>query len=152
MRGKPSQLLVDVSVGGITPAHAGKTRPVPSTWARIWDHPRVCGENVTLFRSIFQGLGSPPRVRGKPYCFTENASAFGITPACAGKTPAPPSLGRRRRDHPRVCGENNMQGKKLDHVEGSPPRVRGKLFCMNNFYKGIGITPAHAGKTLLGRS
>ena len=31
-----------------------------------------------------------------------------------------------KRDHPRVCGEKILFGLKLDDLEGSPPRMRGK--------------------------
>ena len=53
-------------------------------------------------------------------------------------------------DHPRGCGENFG----LDFIgvcrEGSPPRMRGKPgFELDNIASS-GITPADAGKTLLG--
>ena len=45
VRGKPSQLLLDVSVGRITPACAGKTVDISRLLSIQKDHPRVCGEN-----------------------------------------------------------------------------------------------------------
>ena len=54
------------------------------------------------------------------------------------------------KDHPRACGENLQKTKNNIAHRGSPPRMRGK-----RGYSGISphtrrITPAHAGKTLLG--
>ena len=70
----------------ITPACAGKT-----CWAYVpgrscEDHPRVCGENQSLRLVSFLSMGSPPRVRGKPFRAVVSDESGGITPACAGKT------------------------------------------------------------------
>ena len=70
----------------ITPAGAGKTlfnsQPIKSAK----DHPRRCGENLTLMGFLLVQLGSPPQVRGKPFA-TDGAAVYaGITPAGAGKT------------------------------------------------------------------
>ena len=97
-------------------------------------------------------------------------SLHGITPACAGKTLH--ELERAMsydgaRDHPRVCGENDLKQllkmQKQDHprvcgenfrlpefslpVLGSPPRVRGKQTPIASATSFWGITPACAGKT-----
>ena len=53
----------------------------------------------------------------------------------------------RRKDHPRVCGENGTQSSIFRPVVGSPPRVRGKLKGKIFFIAMCGITPACAGKT-----
>ena len=46
----------------------------------------MCGENTVTNLSILEGIGSPPRVRGKrAFGFVEILET-GITPACAGKT------------------------------------------------------------------
>ena len=75
-----------VKVGGITPAHAGKTAFLLSGSYGIWDHPRACGENWTQYTSLPSFEGSPPRMRGKlPRDYLQK-SATGITPAHAGKT------------------------------------------------------------------
>ena len=70
---------------GITPACAGKSAIPCFSWLRCWDHPRVCGEkNVKKLKTMWK-VGSPPRVRGKDKVLSAFGSAFGITPACAGK-------------------------------------------------------------------
>ena len=53
------------------------------------------------------------------------------------------------RAHPRVCGENIMQGWSHVREMGSSPRVRGKpRLCRRTFW-GSGLIPACAGKTAL---
>ena len=47
-------------------------------------------------------------MRGKLYRMEKIKGNLRITPACAGKT-IPDSLSEaNKRDHPRVCGENNL--------------------------------------------
>ena len=70
------------------------------------DHPRRCGENLTVFQLCPKSPGSPPQVRGKP----ENPGAVDwntrITPAGAGKTFWKVNGYGNLEDHPRRCGEN----------------------------------------------
>ena len=71
-----------------------------------------------------------------------------ITPAGAGKT-----VVIRRRfalawDHPRRCGENEMQVITARVSEGSPPQVRGKRRGYTYSLHQKRITPAGAGKTV----
>ena len=75
-----------------------------------------------------------------------------ITPAHAGKTSTAESNRSLWADHPRACGENILQKHRLRMVHGSPPRMRGKQSQKVALYKGIRITPAHAGKTGTGES
>ena len=71
---------------GITPAWAGKSgagrQAVPSSQ----DHPRVGGEKFRLKPVCFLIRGSPPRGRGKVMTIRAAETAFGITPAWAGKS------------------------------------------------------------------
>ena len=70
----------------ITPAYAGKTH-IPSIFREIFqDHPRVCGENLTIAALALIGDGSPPRMRGKQILHNEQKQLLRITPAYAGKT------------------------------------------------------------------
>ena len=55
------------------------------------------------------------------------------------------------KDHPRRCGENGEFIPYADGVVGSPPQVRGKLYCFACGAGGDGITPAGAGKTVFRR-
>ena len=82
-----------------------------------------------IVRVSFCAEGSPPRVRGKAE-HTLIAFAFlRITPARAGKSCCRNSLGCCRWDHPRACGEKLFQFFAKLFFQGSPPRVRGKVFA-----------------------
>ena len=48
MRGKVAFQLVQRSLKGITPAHAGKSRRCTCIASGSWDHPRACGEKLCL--------------------------------------------------------------------------------------------------------
>ncbi len=110
----------------------------------------MCGENnrTTPYRGGVQG--SPPRVRGKPSGLSVFTIVIGITPACAGKTYYMGLWAGEIRDHPRVCGENMRIEWECLILEGSPPRVRGKLHLLAEALCRFGITPACAGKTVHG--
>ena len=91
-------------------------------------------------------------MRGKLARNTLAEVALRITPACAGKTTVCAFLRWGRQDHPRVCGENlNLIASKLRGA-GSPPRVRGKPQQLFEIFEQLRITPACAGKTLIGWS
>ena len=132
---------------GITPAHAGKTQSVMWLRRAKRDHPRACGENLNLESSKNIGMGSPPRMRGKPTFHSDGTVRIGITPAHAGKTMGFASWQEVGRDHPRACGENIHSALSVSPCQGSPPRMRGKLEDKTLVRLAQGITPAHAGKT-----
>ena len=69
-----------------------------------------------------------------------------ITPAYAGKRSNRIWKGITCGDHPRVCGEKISPTDEMEMMEGSPPRMRGKV--VNGLKDGddAGITPAYAGK------
>ena len=87
----------------------------------------MCGEKAGLVFQLACPLGSPPRMRGKGFCFHLDSCCPGITPACAGKSPAI-----------MVCS--------LEYW-GSPPRMRGKVCADVIVHIQPGITPACAGKS-----
>ena len=65
MRGKVSELAATLGASGITPAYAGKSRPLTQPGGAYWDHPRVCGEKKETKQKKLTKKGSPPRMRGK---------------------------------------------------------------------------------------
>ena len=86
MRGRRGQLF-DVHPGlRLTPAYAGKTFGRHSRGTSLSAHPRVCGEDTDQHHHIQFGLGSPPRMRGRPGDRSRRIRARGLTPAYAGKT------------------------------------------------------------------
>ena len=86
-------------------------------------------------------------MRGKERAYLGTGIHSGITPACAGKRPAPPAQLPLLKDHPRVCGEKDERIAQSDELAGSPPRMRGKGNLKIALVLGVGITPAHAGKS-----
>ena len=131
----------------ITPACAGK-RSV-SSWAicPAWDHPRMCGEKlVTEFITRYM-MGSPLRVRGKVGPVIQLRAGPGITPAYAGKRGRKEVAPMSNRDHPRVCGEKITDETIGVVIQGSPPRVRGKVSVLLVDVVMLRVTPACAGKS-----
>ena len=70
-----------------------------------------------------------------------------ITPAYAGKTRLSEDEKNGTKDHPRVCGKDNAHRSAFQRRAGSPPRMRERPKAMDGILKGVGITPAYAGKT-----
>ena len=170
MRGKAEVRHERDQEPGITPACAGKRHCPRFRPGKTRDHPRVrgeksslmqmdvgplgsphvCGEKDAICKSCPARQGSPSRMRGKagwPLC---GLPCIGITPAYAGKSQPWRSYSQRRWDHPRVCGEKRpaVDGKRP--LRGSPPHVRGKVKDPVPVSALVGITPACAGKSLIG--
>ena len=93
-------------------------------------------------------LRSPPRMRGKGPQHLPPALQNGITPAYAGESFGSFCFLSFRQDHPRVCGEKQAAVALPQPVLGSPPRMRGKACLTLIIRLLLGITPAHAGKSL----
>ena len=146
MRGKAIQSRPDYPDNGITPAYAGKSPQGLRTAVHSRDHPRVCGEKARTLIVQNEPQGSPPRMRGKALTDPCIALCHGITPACAGKRPLPSFPVLSLWDHPRVCGEKGTTEMCKLHKQGSPPRVRGKVFAFAHVNVYERITPACAGK------
>ena len=107
----------------------------------------MCGEKCCRFQQLADLQGSPPRVRGKENTAYGCMNLSGITPACAGKSMAYLPLIRILEDHPRVCGEKELTIHAPKVVQGSPPRVRGKVCALSALRLKERITPACAGKS-----
>ena len=113
----------------ITPAYAGK---------RVCD---ACGEEADE--------GSPPPMRGKEEDWSGKALKVRITPAYAGKRACGGRDEKRRKDHPRLCGEKLHMLASQTIVRGSPPPMRGKAIFLYSLHNVKRITPAYAGKSPL---
>ena len=146
------QLCQSITTDGITPAHAGKRYFYVLGDVNKRDHPRTRGEKLSVPSSKRPLTGSPPHTRGKVCSTRCRASSQGITPAHAGKSKFLHGLSLSYRDHPRTRGEKVQNGKISDYTIGSPPHTRGK--GSNGAYSNRSrrITPAHAGKSLNGKS
>ena len=87
-------------------------------------------------------------MRGKAGKHRGHVPASRITPAYAGKSPGDENRQDAARDHPRVCGEKKIANSDELAVEGSPPRMRGKVL-KNRVKSGQPrITPRMRGKVV----
>ena len=86
MRGKGSFVLLLGELIRITPACAGKSLVQLFQNLHHEDHPRVCGEKLSLLLLSKADRGSPPRMRGKEFWAVHQLPPLGITPAYAGKS------------------------------------------------------------------
>ena len=73
----------------------------------------------------------------------------GIIPAYAGNTRQTAGEGQEGWDHPRVCGEHDIDRPAPFRVRGSSPRMRGTHDGRFSAIKQVGIIPAYAGNTSL---
>ena len=149
MRGKGFGQITRKIKPGITPAHAGKRAARAGGRAHSRDHPRTCGEKACLSAIASHASGSPPHMRGKVAGGSGKTLLTGITPAHAGKSLNQLLILGISWDHPRTCGEKKCHAVHRTLVQGSPPHMRGKGGTYHTMGRGLGITPAHAGKSVL---
>ena len=148
MRGAGSIAFSVLWLFGIIPACAGSSCSTYESANKMWDHPRVCGEQSSVTFDAYHAPGSSPRVRGAVTYSVELEVRNGIIPACAGSRCTFASWSRRCGDHPRVCGEQSSSWRLMPTRRGSSPRVRGAAFCRLKRLKAVGIIPACAGSRL----
>ena len=148
MRGKDALAACRQAQQRITPAYAGKSNYDGNACDKREDHPRLCGEKLTIRKSRKHRIGSPPPMRGKVHMCIVPSTAFGITPAYAGKSARIRPAKHWIEDHPRLCGEKRKTVISSFKDLGSPPPMRGK--GDNQIQEAIDkrITPAYAGKSL----
>ena len=108
------------------------------------------GEKLISWQTVPPLLGSPPHGRGKGDNHRSYESLTRITPAWAGKRGGFPSAIALSKDHPRMGGEKFQRSYSARISGGSPPHGRGKELCDSCLRIRQRITPAWAGKRLLG--
>ena len=111
----------------IIPAHAGQTRHHQTCRRPRPDHPRACGANKRSVDLQGSGVGSSPRMRGKHDVSKGARQRRRIIPAHAGQTPSWGCRCLPWSDHPRACGANTLPESWRPPMDGSSPRMRGKL-------------------------
>ena len=134
----------------ITPAHAGRIIDIPGQPIKFEDHPRACGKNCHIVVNGQPGVGSPPRMREEFSSVKTIIMKFGITPAHAGRIHCCEVYRPNNKDHPRACGKNHVCPAHVTSSVGSPPRMREEFREAQNRCRGVGITPAHAGRICSG--
>ena len=152
MRGKAGEAWQENNQSRITPAYAGKSLVVKSNVLVARDHPRLCGEKVSVSAVDTTPQGSPPPMRGKAFAPSGILTMTRITPAYAGKRLFASTSSTTSRDHPRLCGEKGIEKKLHICFMGSPPPMRGKAKDCRPPAEIIRITPAYAGKSILLRN
>ena len=110
-------------------------------------HPRSRGENLTGRQGLGKSWGSSPLTRGKQSPLHRLDSSSRLIPAHAGKTPSTATNDGRTWAHPRSRGENQEILFTSNSEKGSSPLTRGKLRQGSDRPHGVGLIPAHAGKT-----
>ena len=126
-RGKPPPRDRGRGLGGLIPAHAGKTALVGGRSEDAKAHPRSRGENVA--------------------CLDARHDRGRLIPAHAGKTRSKASPVRSKAAHPRSRGENPGFLRRCSDGVGSSPLTRGKHRPRQAGHARDGLIPAHAGKT-----
>ncbi len=126
MRGKVEKRSGSTINMGITPAYAGKRGKPVHINSGYRDHPRVCGEKSVGQHTEGGGRGSPPRMRGKVAAVDVVGHIDGITPAYAGKSWSRRAESRKKRDHPRVCGEKRLSSLMMWSYTWITPAYAGK--------------------------
>ena len=158
---------IEGHLGGLIPAHAGKTQTAGPSCSHPAAHPRSRGENQAGLDASLRAGGSSPLTRGKRRPGGHEAVRTRLIPAHAGKTSSSPTGSAPCGAHPRSRGENITINAGWDRLEGSSPLTRGKpdgpppralrrgsspltrgkrvipLICTIGFR----LIPAHAGKT-----
>ena len=131
----------------LIPAHAGKTRATSRAHVVSWAHPRSRGENLSTSARPSVRQGSSPLTRGKRNRHRHGPRRHGLIPAHAGKTRTRTLSISASRAHPRSRGENGRGTPLVQAWRGSSPLTRGKLEVRLRRGRGLGLIPAHAGKT-----
>ncbi len=114
-----------VEMKGTIPACAGSRRAGcrPSDPDR--DHPRVRGEQRDPDGTTWLATGPSPRARGAGVHAAGGEREPGTIPACAGSRDPLARWWSRKRDHPRVRGEQGGQDNGVFPLWGPSPRARG---------------------------
>ena len=146
-RGKRFHITRLVGEKRLIPAHAGKTGHVVCPAARSRAHPRSRGENHPHAPSWPRRRGSSPLTRGKRRHRHSGERRNRLIPAHAGKTLTGSSPHPSATAHPRSRGENDRLTEVKIGDTGSSPLTRGKPPLPVFDFTGVGLIPAHAGKT-----
>ena len=88
-------------------------------------HPCVCGEQVSVDRTVDGHVGSSLRVRGTGHLGDACGSDHRVIPACAGNGSESASRLGVSTGHPCVCGERTVNHDNVEIWVGSSLRVRG---------------------------
>ena len=137
-----------VAACGSTPACAGRTDRFLGAFLGWAVYPCVCKANSLCDDHSAEDPGLPLRVQGGPAGPPVSSVCAGSTPACAGRTPNCCSKKRSRSVYPCVCRANPWRIRFLLWDHGLPLRVQGERSLSPRTARGLGFTPACAGRTV----
>ena len=135
-------------MGGLIPAHAGKTVGCLAPSRTSGAHPRSRGENSSRSSIHWIEAGSSPLTRGKHRVPPRVRRRRRLIPAHAGKTSTDSTHSVLSSAHPRSRGENCGLIPGFSAVLGSSPLTRGKPGVSGDGHWFVRLIPAHAGKTV----
>ncbi len=144
-RGRHRQAVGRGPLAGLTPARAGTATAARRHGGRWWAHPRAGGDGQGVSLAEAQGMGSPPRGRGRPEGRIGNEPTSGLTPARAGTAVSVNPTYTLHRAHPRAGGDGSVIRTAAGMQAGSPPRGRGRHLDPEGRGPRPGLTPARAG-------
>ena len=139
--------LPEGGVGGIIPACAGNSGRGRDPRGGHGDHPRMRGEQRACRQGTSPGSGSSPHARGTDAVLIVELAVHGIIPACAGNSGRCGDRRHRRRDHPRMRGEQWCLLCSTAYRRGSSPHARGTDADSGAPLLLLGIIPACAGNS-----
>ena len=125
MRGAHDGRTGHIPPFGIIPADAGSTTIPCLSRRTCQDHPRGCGEHKQGHYAYYSNRGSSPRMRGALGWIVTGIMLVGIIPADAGSTIYWNGASSTSKDHPRGCGEHELNCIQPTKPTGSSPRMRG---------------------------
>ena len=125
MRGTPQANGRPACTRRIIPAYAGNTGSAACCTRCGRDHPRVCGEHMSVHFYAGYWQGSSPRMRGTLSVRNDSELGPRIIPAYAGNTEKVAAVGLDGRDHPRVCGEHSKCAYGARYSRGIIPAYAG---------------------------
>jgi len=105
---------------------------------------------ITVGMTADSGLyGSSPRVRGRCSRVVSCMCFFRLIPAGAGQISSIYTGHGLHTAHPRGCGADPLKTTSKYTIQGSSPRVRGRLSLQTKLDGSKGLIPAGAGQILL---
>ena len=105
MRGNRARRSCRCDLHGSIPAHAGKPRGIPASYAAERVYPRACGETDGRGYGVPAPRGLSPRMRGNRRLPARRLRLRGSIPAHAGKPGMPSDGAYPYGVYPRACGE-----------------------------------------------
>ena len=137
---------------GSSPHTRGAPRRTACRTRCQWDHPRIRGEHVAVWRDLEVPLGIIPAYAGSTNRLEIAVNGWkGSSPHTRGALSFSPPRRARRRDHPRIRGEHKGIACKVNSYTGIIPAYAGStLYSLTGIQATLGSSP-HTRGALRGR-